>query len=179
MLSDADIVALVADHPEAIAPYDETALRPSSYVLALGDSMAVDPQGPARVAEFDDGPNLRHVGAVDGVLRIEPQQFVLASSRERLALPPDVAGLLSLGSRLARLGLIGNAGATLVQAGYGHDEPSALTFELFNASQRTVDLIAGMPFCHLVLFRHERPARGPYSIRPVDRGAGPRPARFE
>jgi dCTP deaminase len=180
MLSGREIAALVGSGELALNPFDRGMVRPSSYALRLAPRLlAVCGTEPASVDGFDGSSEVRTVAADRaGTFRIEPGVLYLAASEEAVGLPADVAGMLSVVSRLARLGLGVNTGATLVQAGYGHDGLCALTFEVVNFASRAVSLRPGMPFCHLTLHRHNMPPDVPYAARPEDRGAGPVPARY-
>ena len=179
MLSDVEIRGLLDDGLMRIEPFDEAMLRPSSYALRLGQRIlelarfsAVD------VASADTRSDFEPLATTDDRVVLGGGGFFLAASLETVALSEQVSGLLSLGSRFARLGLVGNGGAALVQAGFGQDSPTAVTLELLNATPRPVALRVGMPFCHLVLFRHRTAALVKRARRSADLGPHPSPARF-
>jgi len=104
-------------------------------------------------------------------MRIEPKEFVIASTLEYIELPCGVAAAVEGRSSLGRLGLfIENA---------GHIDPGfegQITLELFNASEHTIELIPGMRICQLVFYSTigvDTPYRGKYQKQ-----RGPTPSKI-
>ena len=89
------------------------------------------------------------------LVTLEPGEFVLAASLERIGLGYSLAGCISPLSHVARFGLSVTLGADLINPGFGSGVPTSLTLELFNHNRRALVLTAGMPIAHLRLIRLE------------------------
>ncbi|MGQ4436288.1 MULTISPECIES: dCTP deaminase [unclassified Streptomyces] len=142
-----------------ITPFDEHLVKRNSYLLRL--------VGPFRRIQGDDildtaDPDsfTRCEGTVEtgNSVLLTSDSLVLAGSYERVGLAPTLAGLLSGISNVARLGVQVHATSQLVNAGFAHDDPSPLVFELSTVGARQVRLYAGTPICHLILARLSGPA---------------------
>ena len=103
----------------------------------------------------------------DALITIQPRQFVLAATREYIALPKDLCGFLQSRSSFGRLGLIA-ATATFVTAGY----KGCPTLEIVNVGEAPVQVAPGDPICQLVLLNADeqegdlRPSRYQCATRP-------------
>jgi len=138
-----------------IEPFDRQLLKPTSYVLRLGDGFrrwdpaagVVDPWAPdassAALGAIERGPEI--------VLR--PGEFVLAETLETISMPSHLVGLLSTLSHWGRFGLSADNGSWLVSAGYGAGAPTRLTLELVSTNPLPLRLRAGLPVCHLLFAR--------------------------
>ena len=82
------------------------------------------------------------VGA-DGKFILQPGQFALGSTVERVALPSDLAGWLDGRSSLARVGLMVHATAHTLEPGWD----GAITLEFFNAGNVALALHPGVRIC--------------------------------
>lgn len=78
---------------------------------------------------------------------LQPGSFVLAVSHEKFTMPPDVMGICTGKSTLARMGLI--VLVTPLEAGW----EGYLTLELFNAGPLPIDLKAGIGICQINFFK--------------------------
>lgn len=144
------------------------AIQPASFDLRLGDNFAfplandrfisprgkvynaVDPTMPAEVSPRAAQP--------DRTFYIEPKEFVLATTKEYIKLPNDLTAFVEGRSSIGRMGLfVQNAG--WVDPGFEGE----ITLELFNASDNTIKLVAGMRIAQLVFARLDRPAKAPYN----------------
>jgi dCTP deaminase len=180
MLTGVEIECLVQTGAMRIDPFEKRLLRPSSYALRLGPQLLAHAPASqiASVRGLDSNSEFLQQEIAEEGLLVEPGTFYLASSLERITMPEDHAAMLSLASRLARLGLLADFGSNLVHAGFGKIEPTSITFELLNLSKRGLWLEVGMPFCHLVLFRHQSAAADVRASDYSGHGPGPHPARF-
>lgn len=88
---------------------------------------------------------------------IRPDEFLLASTRERIVLPPYIAGLVHGKSTWARKGLLVEA-AGLVDPGFD----GTITLELKNMGTRPLPLRAGEPICQLTLHAVDAAVLRPY-----------------
>ena len=109
---------------------------------------------------------------------LHPGEFVLASTLERVALPPDVVGRLEGKSSLGRLGLLTHATAGFVDSGWdGH-----LTLELSNVATLPITIYPGMKIGQISFMQMTEPASTPYGSSEIGskyKGQeGPTPSRY-
>lgn len=132
-----------------IEPFDVKQLQPSSYDLTLGDkflrvpeSGIVDPTENVTISYVEDERKLGQD------FLIMPHEFILATTKETIRLPKDVAAQVQGKSSIGRLGLfIHNA---------GHIDPGfhgKITLELYNASNRPISLSYVERICQVVFVR--------------------------
>lgn len=166
ILADCDIEFQQRLGTISIEPYSPDLLQPASYDLTLGPyaTFIDQPNGPW-VEKFD-GPGLHYY--------LNPDQFVLLSTVERVTLGASHAGQVAGKSTLARKGLIIES-AGFVDPGFS----GQLTLEVKNIGPNPIVLTAGMPIAQIVFFQMTRPASNPYSAeRNHYQGqTGPTPAR--
>lgn len=174
ILSDRDIrFRLFQQKDLEIDGVDEEWIQPASVDLALDSEFIryidrtdepLDPSEPVKGLEI--------VGAntSTGVFVLEPKDFVLAATKERVRIPADLVGRLEGKSSLARLGLIVHTTAGYVDPGFNGN----LTLELFNANNRPIVLREGMAICQISFIQLTSPAENPYngkyqdSVGPVE-----------
>jgi dCTP deaminase len=154
MLAEAAIVAAKAAGDVEIEPFSVSQLRGASYVLRLSDCFrrwtsgaAVEIWSPGAAEDALDVP------FVAGQLTLQPGEFVLAATLERIGLGHSLVGAVSPLSHVARFGLSATLGADLINPGFGFGAPTPLTLELFNHNRRVLVLTTGMPIAHLRLIR--------------------------
>jgi dCTP deaminase len=99
----------------------------------------------------------------DGQIRVEPGEFLLASTIETFNLPDNLCALFVMKSRCARNGLDQMNAAWCNPGWHG----SSLTLELMNVTRNhTLWLDVGMPIGQMVFFRgREVPPAALYSAR--------------
>jgi len=150
MLSNIDIVRHIDQGLITISPLEQTLIRPASINLRLGTSFLL-PETDVTVdlKSRETFPKYYELDA--NIFTLEPKKLVLANTHERIGLCRNVAGWLSNVSGLARLGL-NVVGSNLVSPGFGEDEPTTLTLELYNFLDKPIKIYSGMRICHLVLF---------------------------
>ncbi len=144
MLSDSTIRKLVETGKLVIRPYSEKHVGPCNLELHLGEEFVVG------------GRNVRKTA-----LELKPKAFALGCTIEHLEMPADIAGLYNGTTTLARLGISSHQSSVLIHPGFKGN----LTLEIFNASDTTVVLNAGMEVGQLMLFRLDKPAEFPYGKR--------------
>jgi dCTP deaminase len=88
---------------------------------------------------------------------LQPKKLVLSSTSERIKLPDDHAGLYDGSTTLARIGITTHMGSMLVSPG----SDGNLTLEIFNASDKTFVLKAGMRIGQLIILKLDAPAERP------------------
>src|ERR1044072_3173344 len=103
-LSDKDIHEYVGKGKIKIDPFDKERIRAGSYRLALGNKIyklktKTFPDPREEKQEYEEV-----IINNDGYL-LQPNEFIVGSSQERLVLSDDVAALLSTRGPIAQLGL--------------------------------------------------------------------------
>jgi len=163
-LSDQEILAEISSGGITIREFDESCLRPSSYLLRLAPEILVR-SGEPRVIDTkltDTCDLYRNVVIEEDGYPLRPNVLHLARSVESLSLGPGVCGDLSLLSCYARVGVMLNLGSNQVAATFGRDNPSVLAFEIVNLSPDTIIIYPGVKICHVRFCRHGSPAAVPY-----------------
>ena len=181
VLSDRTIERLIADGRIGIDPYDEGLLQPSSVDVRVDryfrvfhnarypfiDVKQPQEQLTEEVEIGDDDPFILH-----------PGEFVLGSTRERVALGDDLVARLEGKSSLGRLGLLIHSTAGFVDAGFdGH-----LTLELSNVANLPIAIYPEMKIGQISFLRMSTAAEHPYgsdATRSKYQGQrGPTPSRY-
>lgn len=137
----------------AIEPFDEAQVGPASIDLHLGNEIRVMAGGPEviEVTEDADYRKVTTVQRLDGRYLLRPGETIHAITRERLRLPPDIAGWLEGRSRYARLGLMIHVTSGFVAPGVD----SRQVLEMANVAGRPLAIHAGVAVCQVVLQRCE------------------------
>ena len=126
-----------------IEPLNLENIQPASVDLTLSDSFLLG-QNNMRV-EVDE-------------IEVKPLQFLLGSTVEAVNVPRDHCAFVHGRSSVGRNGLfVQNAG--LIDPGFSGN----ITLELFNASQRTLKLRAGMLICQITFHWLTSPSDNPYN----------------
>jgi dCTP deaminase len=138
----------------SIDPFTPELLKRNSYVLRLGGQFRR--LRSDEVLDIADGDCMRRNAgeafeAADVV--VDSTSLLLASSFERISLAPDLVGVLSGITNIARLGTLVHATSAFVNAGYGWGHPGRVVFELATIGGLRVRLYRGLPVCHLAIFR--------------------------
>jgi len=89
---------------------------------------------------------------------LHPQQFVLASTIERVTIPPDLVARLEGRSSLGRLGIVVHATAGYIDPGF----EGTITLELSNICIHPIKLYPGMRIAQLSLHELSSAAERPY-----------------
>lgn len=165
-LSDKEIADLV-QRGKLIHPFDQTLLRPASYMLRLSNTFrkftalgVVDVLDKKTIED-----NVGDIVKQDSFV-IQPQEFVLACSIEKVSIHTDLLGLLSVLSHLGRIGLALHTTSALISPGFGLGTPSSITFELFSYNPAPLKLYSGMPLCHLLFAKLSHPPSQGYVYSP-------------
>lgn len=148
-LVDEEIERAVGTGEIEISNFSKECLMPASYDLRIGEEGFT----------LSAGRPIDIVG--EGMLKIQPGDFALAITHEKLRLPTNMVGRFGLRSVYARKGL-------LLTAGH-HIDPGfegKLVIGLVNFSAETITMPYLTPFCTLELERLSRhssvPYQGPY-----------------
>ncbi len=136
-----------------IDPFETEQVGPASIDLHLGDEIRVMEVGGEPVAVTDDA-DFRTVTRLRSLARphvLGPGETVLGITRERIRLPPNLAGWLEGRSRYARLGLMIHVTAGFIAPGVN----SRQVLEMSNVAKHPLTLHAGVRLCQIVLQRCE------------------------
>ncbi|PYZ97541.1 dCTP deaminase [Alteribacter lacisalsi] len=156
ILSDTAIEKYLNENKLSITGLTEKQIQPASVDLTLGTSFRKMHAHQVSVLSLDE-PVKEEAFSSERVI-IPPRSFLLASTRECIALPDDLSAFVEGRSSIGRMGLfIQNAG--WVDPGFKGE----ITLELFNANQVPIELRAGRRICQLVFARMVSPAARPYS----------------
>lgn len=163
-----------------IDPLDESRIQPASIDLTLDNEFHY--QGPEGQRErtvmevergyyyapdlaidltnikdaFETWP-LEESGPVD-LFRIEPGEFILGSTVERVEIPADLCARVEGKSSLGRLGLLVHLTAGYIDPGF----KGKITLEIVNLNERAIILRPGLSICQLSLIQLSSPAEAPY-----------------
>ena len=117
--------------------------------------------------------------ALEGIMRrvivepgeafiLQPREFVLAITEEKLELADDVLGRLEGRSSLGRIGIIVHGTAGLFDPGWS----GKATLELSNLGRMPVALYPGMRICSFTFEQVSTPVSVPYRKKPGNKYAG-------
>jgi dCTP deaminase len=136
-----------------IEPLLEDQIGPASIDLHLGDQIRVMAGKPdvVEVTEDADYRTITEVRTLDAPYVLKPGETIHGITRERLRLPPDIAGWLEGRSRYARLGLMIHVTSGFVAPGV----ESRQVLEMSNVAKRPLAIHAGVRVCQIVLQRCE------------------------
>jgi dCTP deaminase len=135
----------------AIDPLADDQIGPASIDLHLGDEIRVMEGGGEEVAVTEDADyrSITRLRPLDRPHVLAPGETILGITRERVRLPPDLAGWLEGRSRFARLGLMIHVTSGFVAPGVD----SRQVLEMSNVARHPLLIHAGVRLCQIVLQR--------------------------
>jgi dCTP deaminase len=139
-------------YPSIVTPFSE---RERSYGLTYGVGFA--------------GYDVR---LQDGLI-LDPKDFKLGVTLERFSMPLDLLGVVHDKSTWARQGLSVNN--TVIEPGW----EGFLTLEIFNHSQNSIALFAGMPIVQVVFHKLDLSLNAGYNGKYQHAGPAPQEAIFD
>lgn len=136
VLSDEDVERLCHQKKPLLADWDSAQLQGAKYDLRIADTGMVLPSG-AVIKPDSKEPH-------QSLILLEPGQTIFVSTRERLCLPRDLVGNMSIKGNLSREGVLSLTGL-IVDPGYdeGPSKDGRLHFRLANLGPRPVPLKPG------------------------------------
>jgi dCTP deaminase len=136
-----------------IDPFDVTQVGVASVDLTLGNELReiLAEDDPIRLEDDTDYRDHTRVRDLREPYRLDPGVTVHGITAERISLPDDLCGFLEGRSRFARLGLMIHVTSAFVQPGVSNRQ----VLEMSNVSSRSLELVAGVRLCQLVLMRTE------------------------
>ena len=165
ILSDADILARLADGDLAIEPLDDVdqQVQPASVDLRLGEQFLefqrtnIPCIHPTEADEVGEYVTETTVDRGDEFI-LHPGDFVLGTTAERVAIPDDLVAHVEGRSSLGRLAIVVHATAGLCDPGY----EGQITLELSNLGTAPVALSPGMRVSQLTFTELTSAADRPY-----------------
>lgn len=178
MLADRHIRESVYSGRIGIDPFFPEQLQPASYDLLLSEMYRrpIDTQIPLDCREIRSGHTILLRATVEHGILLKPGEFILASTVERIRVPPEAAARVEGKSSLGRIGLAVHITAGFIDPGFQGN----VTLEVVNQSPWSIRLwpkqriaqIAFMPMYGVPEVTYE--ATGHYQDQ-----AGPVESRFK
>jgi dCTP deaminase len=160
VLSDQDIIAAIEEERIELFPFHKDHVQPASVDLTLASRIRLfDITGldyidvknkidPTLVVDFEE----------PGYFLIEPGDFVLGSTNEKISLPANLMGRVDGRSSLGRLGLVVQMSASHISPGFS----GTITLEIINLSSCSIKLYAGMRIAQITFETLSSTALFPY-----------------
>ncbi len=146
ILSDRGILSRLSDGEIEITPNPaEQAIQPASVDLTLGDEF-----------RWPDGREI--APGADGTVWINPGDFFLGTTVERVSVPADLVARVEGKSSLGRMGILVHATAGFIDPGF----MGQITLEFTNLSTRPFQFNSGMYICQISFEELDQPAARPY-----------------
>lgn len=185
ILSDVDIRRRLEDGDLVVDPLDdpELQIQPASIDLRLGREFLEFQRTNIPCIHFDSEQEISEYVDETYVEEgeefiLHPGDFVLGTTKERVAIPPDLIAHVEGRSSLGRLAIVVHATAGLADPGY----EGQITLELSNLGTAPVALSPNMRVSQLTFTELKTPAERPYG---AERGSkyqgqrGPQASRIQ
>jgi dCTP deaminase len=146
MLADTEIRAAISDREIVLEPFSPDRLEPASY--------------DARIGEWAFSSSLKEKIRLSekGLLVLEPGEFAVVETRERITLSNRIAGQLGLRSEYAKQGLLMLSGPQIDPTFEG-----ILKVRLINLAPKKIALTYEAPFLTIQFFRLNSPVSRTYA----------------
>ena len=132
-----------------ITPFERDNIQPNSLDMRLSNSFGKYEGGAIDVAD----PKTFEIQSLKASsITIPARGFLLAETKEKVTLPPNIVATIEGKSSLARLGLSLHQTGGWIDAGFS----GTITLELFNANSVPIKLYAGMKIGQLVFEKTEK-----------------------
>lgn len=173
ILNDIDLERAINLGEIKVDPFDERRIQPSSLDLTL-DNHFCEPGPYTGILDLkkDNSNLLRSVTAEEHYF-LPPKGFALASTKELIGLPANMAARVEGKSSLGRLGLMVHITAGFIDPGFC----GQVTLELHNVLPVPMRLYPGMPIAQLAVFLLTGNVRSPYAGKYQDQ-SGPQQSRY-
>lgn len=148
MLGDNDIKQAIESGNLVLEPFSADCLQAASYDFRVGSE--------AFTSSAKEKVDLK----AKGLVTLEPGDFAIVSTMERVTCSPRVAGTIGLSSDLARRGLQVLAGPQ-IDPGFS----GVLCVRLVNLAPKKISLPYGKPFLTVQFFLLNQPVSRPYTGR--------------
>jgi len=165
ILCDKDIKRYINENKIIIEPVPDFQLQlgPCSLDLRLGTSFKIFKPSNYSYIDVYNGHSseelMEEINIKEGApFIIQPREFVLAITKERIILPPNIMGRLDGRSSLGRLGLVVHSTAGRFDPGWD----GKAVMEFGNLGIKPIILYAGMRICAMTFETLSNPAETPY-----------------
>ena len=147
ILSQQEILNRIKKGKIKIEPFDINSLNSCSYDLTLGEQFAFTAN---KTIKLDDGIDYKRHFKLKNMqeVKLKPNYFVLAMTKEKITLPDNVAGFLSGRSRFARLGLQVHSSSNFVHQCVSNNQ----VFEIKNVGKNTLILKPVLKIGQIIFF---------------------------
>ncbi|MHA1798418.1 MAG: dCTP deaminase [Candidatus Helarchaeota archaeon] len=171
ILPDHEIIKAVKAGIIKIEPFDEKKVGPCSVDLHLNNIFSVFKMG--EIVDFKKDPkyNIETINTNEKPFIIAPNQFILATTIEKITIPKHIAATLEGLSSVARRGIMVQA-AGLVNPGTGMKNSSTLTLEVFCQNSSPVALAPGMRIVQIIFHELKGESQIGYDERDSSRYVG-------
>lgn len=167
ILSDRELKARIERGDIIIEPLDdpELQIQPASVDLRLGPEFVVyklphvaciDSRDPQSVSGYTE----RFVIAEGDGFILQPGEFALGSTLERVVVPSDLVARVEGRSSIGRIAVVVHATAGFIDPGFDGE----ITLELSNLGRCAVKLYPGMRISQVVFHTMTSPAERPYGF---------------
>tara|TARA_Y100000034_G_scaffold44576_1_gene54703 strand:- start:2764 stop:3267 length:504 start_codon:yes stop_codon:yes gene_type:complete len=138
-----------------ITPFSKKNLTGASYDLTLDNKFREFKC--EKIIDIKERTNYKkHTKLItEKSLVLNPGEFILGVTKEKIKLPKDICGFLSGRSRFARLGLAVHVTANFVQPNINNVQ----VLEIKNLSEMPIKLYAGVKVCQIIFSRTEGQAK--------------------
>lgn len=157
-----------------ISPLTDDQIQPVSVDLRLGNQFITFPR--ENTTAIDPREDLTEYGTettVEDSFIIQPGEFVLGETVERVRIPQDLVGFVHGRSSWARIAVQPHA-AGLLDSGW----EGWVTLEIVNLGPMPIHLVPDMRFCQITLETLTSPTESPYDGKYQDQ-RGVVPSRLE
>ncbi len=143
-------------NPLIIDPLSPENLGPCSYDLTLGTKFIYGNSGSIPLERIDLDEKGKEYFRDN--FWINPGEFLLAETVERVEIPTDLVGRLEGKSSIGRLGLLVHITAGFIDAGF----KGIITLEMVNLSKWPIKLTPGMKICQISFHQLTEHCERPY-----------------
>ena len=174
ILSDRDIKAVIASGRVKVEGFTgEPHIHASSMDLHLHNVFKVYEHSKFAVLDPRNMDTFRNnmrtiVVENDDPFMMQPGEFVLGVTTERITVPDDLVVRVEGRSSLGRLGIIIHSTAGFVDPGFS----GTITLEISNLNRLPIALYPGMRICQIAFEMMSSPAETPYDKKPFSKYMG-------
>lgn len=138
-----------------VSPFIKKNIGPASIDLTLSNEFRIFPQvKEIALTEKTDAESITLLKKQKQIT-LQPGDFILAVTKEKITLPQNICGFLSGRSRFARMGLLIDVTAFFIHPGVSNHQ----VFEIKNISHNPIILKEGLRIAQLILARTEGKAK--------------------
>ncbi len=154
VLTRKEILDLIRKKELEIKPFRKRNVGATSVDLTLSNEFRIF-DGGERITLSEDLDIKDYTSFVKRKeILLEPWDFVVGITKERIKMPNNLIGFLTGRTRYARFGLVVHSTASLIQPGTNNRQ----VLEIYNVSPNILRIKAGMRICQVVFQRLESEA---------------------